>query len=243
MKRNYVLLILLLLAAAGIGWFLPALLVESRDAALAGKPEPVSIRQIDLSYQTDLSAADKLRLVREGPVIQAVPLERGIFITERDVRSVLTQFLQELTGNAFEAEEAEFSAVPVLLSFGEEGSVLAWSASLSVRDRWHCEAVVDDQTGLLLQCDVYGNAEWWETLFYDLDRAADGSEYVRAVLGEALCAHCNRQLSTAYTVSLAEEDLQDFGGSGQLLFSENGQERLRVPFLFVATEGMITINQ
>ncbi|MBR4193276.1 MAG: hypothetical protein IKQ54_02955, partial [Oscillospiraceae bacterium] len=114
MKRKYWIWVVLLLAAAGvIGWFLPVLIIENQDAMVEGKPEPVSIQQIDISYQTDLSAADKLRLMRERSSADTVPLERGIFMTDRDVRSVVEQFLKELTGNPLELGAKNFSAAPM----------------------------------------------------------------------------------------------------------------------------------
>ncbi len=244
MKRKYWIWVVLLLAAAGvIGWFLPVLIIENQDAMVEGKPEPVSIRQIDISYQTDLSAADKLRLMRERPSADTVPLERGIFMTDRDVRSVVEQFLKELTGNPLELGAKNFSAAPMLLNYGSEGSVLVWNVMVSLDDSWRCDAVVDDQTGLLLECSFSGYPEWWETLFYDLESVTDVREHICSVLGDALCAHCSRQLAIAYTASLTEKDMQDFGGSGVFLLSENGQERLRFPFLLILREGLLTINQ
>ena len=244
MKRNYWILVILLLAAAGvIGWFLPVLITENQDAVLEGKPEPVSIRQIDISYQTDLSAADKLRLMQGRPSVDSVSLERGIFMTDREVRSVMEQFLKELTGNSFELGVKNFSAAPMLLNYGSEGSVLVWNVMVSLDDFWRCDAVVDDQTGLLLECSFSCFPEWWETLFCDLESVTDVREHICSMLGDALCAHYSRQLSVAYTVSLTEEEMQDFGGSGVFLFSENGQERLRIPFLLILTEGFLTINQ
>lgn len=244
MKRNYWILVLLLLAAAGvIGWFLPVLITENQDAVLEGKPEPVSIRQIDISYQTDLSAADKLRLMQGRPSVDSVSLERGIFMTDREVRSVMEQFLKELTGNSFELGVKNFSAAPMLLNYGSEGSVLVWNVMVYLDDFWRCDAVVDDQTGLLLECSFSGFPEWWETLFCDLENVTDVREHICSMMGDALCAHCSRQLSVAYTVSLTEEEMQDFGGSGVFLLSENGQERLRIPFLLILTEGFLTINQ
>lgn len=244
MKRNYWILVLLLLAAAGvIGWFLPVLITENQNAVLEGKPEPVSIRQIDISYQTDLSAADKLRLMQGRPSVDSVSLERGIFMTDREVRSVMEQFLKELTGNSFELGVKNFSAAPMLLNYGSEGSVLVWNVTVYLDDSWRCDAVVDDQTGLLLECSFSGFPEWWETLFCDLENVTDVREHICSMLGDALCAHCSRQLSVAYTVSLTEEEMQDYGGSGVFLLSENGQERLRIPFLLILTEGLLTINQ
>ena len=244
MKRNYWILVILLLAAAGvIGWFLPVLITENQDAVLEGKPEPVSIRQIDISYQTDLSAADKLRLMQGRPSVDSVSLERGIFMTDREVRSVMEQFLKELTGNSFELGVKNFSAAPMLLNYGSEGSVLVWNVMVYLDDFWRCDAVVDDQTGLLLECSFSCFPEWWETLFCDLESVTDVREHICSMLGDALCAHCSRQLAIAYTVSLTEEEMQDFGGSGVFLLSENGQERLRIPFLLILTEGFLTINQ
>lgn len=244
MKRNYWILVLLLLAAAGvIGWFLPVLITENQDAVLEGKPEPVSIRQIDISYQTDLSAADKLRLIQGRPSVDSVSLERGIFMTDREVRSVMEQFLKELTGNSFELGVKNFSAAPMLLNYGSEGSVLVWNVMVYLDDFWRCDAVMDDQTGLLLECSFSGFPEWWETLFCDLENVTDVREHICSMLGDALCAHYSRQLSVAYTVSLTEEEMQVYGGGGVFLLSENGQERLRIPFLLILTEGFLTINQ
>lgn len=244
MKRSDWVLVILLLAAAGvIGWFLPVLITENQDAVLEGNPEPVSIQQIDVSYQTDLSAADKLRLLRENPLADTIPLERGIFMTEQEVRSVMQQFLKELTGNPLELEAKDLRVEPMLLSFGSEGSVLVWDLEIALDGDWHIEAVLDDQTGLLLECSLSGYPAWWDTLFHDLESVTDLREHICSVLGYALCAHCSRQLSIAYTVSLTEEDMQDFGGSGVFLLSENGEERLRIPFLLILREGLLTVNQ
>ena len=244
MRRKHLILFLLLLAAAGvIGWFLPVLITSRQDAALEGRPEPVPIRQIDLSYQTDLSAADKMRLMRERPSTEAVPLERGIFMTDRDVRSVIERFLLELTGNSFEPDAMNYGAKPTLLSFGSEGSVLVWNVTAHLNDAWFFEAVVDDQTGLLLQCTFYGSLQRWEALFRGLEGAEDLPTRICSLLADALCAHCSRQLPASYTVSLTDADMDASGACGQFLLSQNGQDRMRVPFMLVLTEGFLAINQ
>jgi hypothetical protein len=242
MKRRHILLFFLLLAAAGtIGWFLPTLTVENRDFALEGKAEPITIRQIDLSYQSDRSAEDKLRLIRENSAGGAA-LERGIFLTDMEARSVLEQFLQELTGSGAEMKISGCVAQPALLSYGAEGSLLVWEVTAVLENECHCAAVLDDQTGLLLRCFFYGRSDWWEILLPDAGSATDAQEYICSALGDALCAHANRRLSVAYTVSVEAEDMHPLGGRGVFLFSENGQVYLQMPFLLDLEQGYIEIN-
>lgn len=243
MKRRELFLLLLLLSLAGaIGWLLPMMVVEVGDRALEGNAESVSIRKIDLSYQSDLSVPDKMRLMQERfPTAQVVALERGIFLSEQEAYAVLEQFLEDLTGYAVSLRAQKCIVSPYLFSFDEDGAVLAWIVQLYLNGEWECQAVVDDETGLLLRCELSGHPDGWDSLFPSLVNASDVKTYLCSALGDAMCAHCRRQLSAEYAVTVEASAYQDHP-YGRLRFSENGQNRMEVSFLLVLEDGYLALN-
>lgn len=241
MKRSFFVPFLLLLAAAGlIGWFLPVLAAERQDRALEGRAESVEIRQIDLSYQSELSAADKLLMIRfHFPAAETVPFDRGLFLTDSEVRSVLERFLRELSGKELSLNGQNCSAVSELLVFGETGSILVWKLTARLDGAWRCEALVDDQTGLLLRCCLTGNPAGWDRLFPHREETEGVESYACAALSAAMDAHVRRQLPAGHSVALRTEQ----GAYGDLLLLEDGRECMRMPYQCVPAQGYLGFNR
>ena len=244
MKAKRLLPFLLLLAAAGLaGWFLPVLAAKGYDHSTEGKAETVDIRQIDISYQSDLSIADRLRLIREhNTVSERIPLEHGIQLTDQEAKTIAESFLQTLTGTSGKLEAWNYSLDPELLSFEQEGSFLVWNVTVFWNGSWTCEMVLDDQTGLLLRCVLRNEEGIWENLFHGLDGASDGRTFIRSALENALLSHCRLRLSTDFTLSEALEDIDQDGFIGSFLFTGDGVEPFEMSVLLVLFYGELSIN-
>lgn len=240
MKWKYPALVALLLAAAGLlGWLLPVLVTEQGDRSLEGRAEPVSIRQIDLSYRFDLSLADKLRLFRNPT--EAAPLERGVFLTDREAKTILESFLEKVAGDSLSRNEDACSAAPELRSLGAEGSAIVWNVTADLNEHWRCEALLDDQSGLLLHCRFSGDAARWDSLIPGFDRKGDVRDVLCAVLEETFEAHYSRQLTAGVTVE-AEAETGPLGIFGNLLLRTAEGENLRIPFRLILAMGRLEVN-
>lgn len=242
MKRKHLVLFLLLLACAALfGWFLPVLLTERGDRAIEGKPETVSVRQIDLSYRADLSITERLYLVRELRSAQIVELKRGVQLTDWEIRAVAERFLRDLTGRAVTLQDENCSVRSQILSFGDRGSFVVWELSAELGDAWHCEALLDDQTGLLLRCVLSGDPNAWESLFSGLGGDAEHRSRICSALERAVTAHCRRQLPPEYSVELDPEEIP-LGAYGGILLRGNETEQIRVPFRLTLADGRLAIS-
>ena len=244
MKGKHVALFVLLLAAAGlIGWFLPVLAAAQKDHALEGKTETVSIRQIDLSYQFDLSIGDKLFLVQDNTYgAECVQLDRGILLTDREAMAVMEQFLRDFTGNALQLSEENCVAQPELLRFGEDGSFLAWNLIAELNESWYMEATVDDQTGMILRFVIACPPADWGRLFRSFAEAEDIWEFISSSAADALAACCNRQLSDGWSVRAENMELAFSTGRCLLLLEEENGDSLTVPFVLELSDGYFALN-
>lgn len=244
MKTKQLFIFLLLLAAAGLmGWFLPVLAAKGYDRSTEGKAEAVDIRQIDISYQSDLSIADRMALIREhNHVSERLPLDRGIQLTDEEAKAIAESFLQALTGASDKLEALNYSLDPELLSFEQEGSFLVWNVMVFWNGSWTCEMVLDDQTGLLLRCVLRNEEGIWENLFHGLDGASDSRVFIRSALENALLSHCRLRLSADYTLREELEDIDQDGFYGSLLFTGDGADRFEMSVLLVLFYGELSVN-
>ena len=244
MKGKNVILFVLLLAAAGlIGWFLPVLAAEREDQTLVGKAETVSVRQIDLSYQFDLSIGDKLLLIQDNLFeAESVELERGILLTDRETRTVAERFLLDLTGTPIQLTENNCTAQPELLRFGEDGTILVWNLAAELNGNLYFEAILDDQTGMILRCMIVCPPSDWGTLFRGFDEAGDNWEFISSSAANALAACCNRQLSDGWSVRVENTDPAFPSRNSQLLLNKESGDSMLVPLLLELPEGYFVLN-
>lgn len=241
--KDYALFLLLLGAAALAGWFLPLLVTKGFDRSVEGKAEPAPIQQVDLRFQSDLDIADRLRLVREEfTPAEVIELERGIQLTEQDAMEITEQFLENLTGAPLSTREEACSVSPALLCFERSGSFLVWYVNVLLNDSWTCSAVLDDQTGLVLQCEISGSERGMDSLFQGLSTASDARSYLFSALKNALLSHCRLRLSKELSLRAELEAFEPDGYFGPLLFMENGQNAFEMRILLIIPDGFLKIN-
>ena len=242
-KRSLILLVSLLLAAAVLGWFLPTAVFHGVDQGLEGKPEPASIRQIDLSYQSDLQIEDRLRLIREYNLASsATALERGVYQDAEKVREILEAFLQQLTGIQYTMTEQNCDVQPALLRFDEEGVFVVWSATVFLNEAWGLQAILDDQTGLILRCEFESMTQQWDRLFPSFYEVESSEVFLNNSLQETIRQHYQTQLSASYTATVMADDSDGNACPGYVILYENNQEAFHIPFLFVLSDGVFQIG-
>lgn len=242
-KRSLILWIFLLLAAACIGWFLPTTVFHAVDRHLEGRQEPVSIQQIDLSYQSDLQIEDRLRLIRDYNLASSTTaLERGVYKDADNVRGILEIFLQQLTGIHYTMTEKNCDVQPALLRFDGEGVFVVWSATVFLNETWGLQAILDDQTGLILRCRFESMTQQWDRLFPHFYEAESSEVLLNNRLQEAILQHYRTQLSASYHVTLMADDSDGNICFGNVVLYEAEQEAFRVPFLYVLSDGLLQIG-
>lgn len=242
-KGGVILLILLILTAALLGWLLPTAVFDRIDRSMEGKPEPVSLRKVDLSYQTDLQLEDRMRMIQDYPMAASAPLERGVYLDADKAKDIMEAFLRTLTGSENHAEEHSFAAEPLLLNFGEEGAFLIWAVHLNLEGDWYCEAMLDDQTGLILALHLdRGTMQTvpWESLIPDFGSAEDADLFMCRQLELAIRNHYQAILSEAFTSSWELQAKEDH--IGEVVLYENGSEKYRVAFILYLNQGLLRIG-
>lgn len=244
MKKNrLILLIFLLLAAGGFGWFLPAAVFHGMDRSTEGKTEAISVRQIDLSYQSDLQIEDRLRLIRDYDLASsATPLERGVYQDTDSVRETVEVFLWQLTGFHDTVSAQNANVQPALLSFDGEGVFVVWTVAVSLNDAWTLDAILDDQTGLILRCELESIAQHWDRLFPSFYGTESSEVFLNNSLQEAIRQHYQAQLSASYTAALIADDSDGNVCLGHILLYENDRQAFVIPFLYLISDGLLRIG-
>lgn len=243
MKRSWMIGYVLLLMAAGLlGWLLPAGLFRIDDELEAGKTESPQIRQFDLNYQSDLDAPARVALVGGGYQALSTPLDRGIYLRQEEIAEISQAFLRDLTGTAF-PDTAYADAVPTLLSFPGEGTILVWVFTVLLNDSWDWEALIDDQTGLILHCSFSCHDRYaWESLFQDPKDGEDPLDTLLSRISEAIRRHYSTRLSAALTSDLDAEGATEYDAYGILTLLKAGEVYCSFPLELSIDAGLITIN-
>lgn len=242
MKQKQLLgFIALLISAALLGWLLPSAVFLAEDHIEERKLDTLEIKQFDISYQSDLDTAARLQIIHDTPDSSAMPLERGIYLQAQDVEKIAKQFLRECTGNPSVICE-RFEITPILFSFSGEGTFIGWDVSMIVNESWTWDALIDDQTGLILRCSFAGAPMQWDSLFPEFGSEADSVTYIVDKLSSALCSHFQAKLSEALSSDIRWEESGDYVYIASILLSEDSIPKYTIPVVFVLEEGMISIN-
>ena len=242
MKRYQLLTLFAILAAAALfGWILPETVFRIEDAVEGRKLSTAQIRQIDLNYQSDLDIAARLRFIQE-PIETAVttPLQKGVYLQKQDAAKIAEQFLLEATGYQF-VLQGRSDLTPMISAAPAYGTMIVWVVHVSLNETWNWEAMIDDQTGLILKCSFFGSPNAWDSLFHDFGGALDSEEAILHRLSEAFCRHFEARTSSAFTAGTKLDFADDFYYTGTLLLTE-GTEEYRMPFELSLPEGFISFN-
>ena len=235
-NRGGILTLALLLLAALAGWFLPAAFARSEDARLEASPVALQLPRVDLSYQTNLSLPEKLRMFRDRPLVSSMRMEAGVYLEADDIPGILEPLLAQVLKREVTLYQTEIH--PVLVATEEGESLLLWTGFANL-DGGVAEYAVDDQTGALLGLNLYDVA---------LPRAEGNQleQYLTLLsrLGAALEAH--------YAERGEDLRLQEDGAAvvdwqlpyladGRLVFAD-GSEELDLPVMVRCEDDVLEFN-
>lgn len=242
-RKQLIVFITLLLAAVLLGALLPIAVFSMNDRMLEGKTTAIQIRQYDLSYQSDLDTASRLRLTqRDISVGATVSLERGIYLQEQEVADICQQFIRAMTGFSFSVS-SRYDMTPALLTFPGKGAIIVWIVSLYLNESWSCEFVIDDQTGLILRCSFHGAPWQWDSLVKDCGSVPAMEAYISLRMADALCMHFSTRLDTELTVDVQRDAISDHNVfSAKVSLYKEGQVEFVIPLTLVSAEGYLSIN-
>ena len=243
-QKQLVVFVALLLCAALLGWLLPSAVFLAEDRREEGKLDKMEIRQFDLSYQSDLDAAARLQIIHSTPYSKATELEHGIYLQEHDVEEISEQFLRDCTGDSL-AVNGHCEATPILLSFSGEGTIIGWKVSVFLNEHWTWNALIDDQTGLILNCSFEGAPMQWDSLFHEFGSEADSASFIAGKISSAICSHFQAKLSETLSSDIRREESGDFGDYvyiASIILSEASIPKYTIPMAIVLEESMIFIN-
>ena len=232
----------LLLFAALLGWILPALAFPERKNAVEEAPSPVEIRGVDLSYDSDLSTTDRFRLVRET-TRDELKLEHGVYLRREEVWSLLDAFLFDLTNQSFSISEANIYAEPVLETYQGYGAFVVWEIRGGLEPGWELEAVLDDQSGAILQLRLQGYLDYeWKGLFPEVTDGKPLLRFLREQVRDAFRSQLRRRLSEDWDVDLDIQETDHFNQSALLRLLESGEEVYAAPFIIQPESLYLRVN-
>ena len=240
MKPKKVLLLAGLLLTAGLlGWFLPSFVSDVYDRSIEDRPRELQVRQVDLTYRSDLSIEDRILLLRDPEAFQQTTvLSDGICLTEDQVWDIATAFLRELTGPDTVMPRESFEATPQLFVFDDCGTFLVWQLTMEINESWYCNIMIDDQNGVILQCVLSGGEADWDRLLSDFAGEETAGEALRNVLQRHYCD----RLSADYQAELAFDGPAGEECTGEIILTAVDQEEIHIPFSITLPMGYMAVN-
>ena len=159
MNRNAVISSAVCGLICAAGFLLPGTVLSLRDAAVSKRVETVDVEEVELKLVSELSDAEKLKLVGTETAAR-VPLKSGRELDGETAAKNVSKYIAEMgNGSAgYDVSETE----PVLYVGFDGSSIVVWEVALE--DSYSkIRALVDDETGHLLgyrlACYPYGYGE------------------------------------------------------------------------------------
>ena len=240
MKPKKILFFAALLLMAGLfGWFLPPAVSDAYDHSIEDQPRALQIRQVDLTYRSDLSIEDRVLLLRDPATFQQTTvLTDGICLTAEQAWSIAEDFLRELTGSDAALRAETYEAIPQLFVFDDCGTFLVWQLTMEINESWYCNIMMDDQSGVILQCEFSGDADRWDSMFSDFA----GEETVSEALRNALQNHFNTRLPDNYQAQVQLDPPSEGTCTGEITLTAVDRETVYIPFSIVLPMGYVAVN-
>lgn len=239
LMRNVVLAVLLLTAAL-VGWLLPNVVFHLEDRSVEERAQALEISRVDLSYDSELDLASRLELMRTRSLpINSTMLSHGFFLDRSAVLQISRSFLRELTGESY-FPSGSWEMAPVLMSF-DTGTILVWAVNLNLNG-WSWSAIIDDQNGLILQMELQGPPQDWGGLIPELDSVENSQALLMDRLTEALWRHYSQQLDTRVELRLTDAWSEEEACGGTLMILQGEQELGQLPVEAVIIEGHLQVN-
>ena len=228
--------VMLLLAAIALGCLLPMGIFWISDTIDEEKTVSVAIQRVDLSYQSDLDLAARLSIVNSSNHVYALPVANGLTQSEQEIKAITNQFLQKLAGWQVTNNDL-YDVRSMLFQYADEGSLRLWIVNLSMTGGGYFQARVDDQTGVILKCELSFPQEQWDSFLQE----SENNVGIAGVISEALRDQFSERLHSTYRIEIeATTDTDRFILS--LIQSEGGNAEYRIPLEITASGQLISIN-
>lgn len=184
------------LMAAALGWFIPLATFNVEDRLTEGKQQKLDIEKINLSYRDDLAMNQKINIVSyEYTISGSIELDKGVFNTKEDIARIMNEFVTDFTGYKFTVNSST-SATPVLVNLANNrGTIVIWVVNCTFAEQWDLMCYVDDKTGAILHCEIYGNPETWSSFVEGALNYSEPAKSIAERYSNALYNHYQRQLS------------------------------------------------
>ncbi len=220
-KFRMVIVAVFFLMAVALGWFLPLASFNFYDSINEGKTEELEIQKINLNYRDDLLINQKISIVNYDFYIdENIRIDKGIYIQEKDVKRIVSDFLADFTGLRYDLEN-DFFAEPWLINLSNNrGTIVIWVVECMLPSGWSFQCFVDDKSGAILKCGFYGGLCDWADLvtgFYDFEAPEKG---VTEKFCNALYKHYSGQISAKLVNHFAVDDWEGYDSKYRLVFRD-----------------------
>lgn len=194
--------------AALLGWFLPLADFNISDQINEGKQMDLNIEQINLSYRDDLTMNQKIIIANyDENYTDAIELDKGIFIQEEELASILGDFLADFTGYRLDLQR-DWNAVPMLVNLSNNrGTIVVWVVTIWYENYWNFECLVDDKTGAILRYSFEVDPGYWENLVLGFNDADDPYAYISDRFRTAIYNHYSSRIDAKIVTFHSISDL------------------------------------
>ena len=210
------------LMAAALGWFIPLATFNVEDRLTEGKHQKLDIEKINLSYRDDLAMNQKINIVSyEYMISSSIELDKGVFNQKEDIGRIMNEFMTDFTGLRFGADYAA-SSKPVLINLANNrGTIVIWVVDCLIGENWNVLCYVDDRTGAILHCEIYGDPDTWTSFVEGSQNYSDPAKSIAERYSNALYNHYQRQLSAKLvTYHMVLEQPLDMSVGYRLVFRD-----------------------
>lgn len=219
------------LLAATLGWYLPLVVFNFDDTLSERKQMDLDIERINLTYRDDLSLAQKIDIVNYDAFYDDyIELEKGIFNQQDDIKQIVTDFLAGFTGYRFDFADDNYYAAPNLINLSNNrGTIVFWFVSCWAESGWSFTFVIDDKTGAILNCSIYGDPYGLEDLFSDYVTFKDPYEDICEKYRNAIYNHYSKRIDAKFiTYHQVQEWGEDDAVGYRMIFRDNRDDTFEI---------------
>ena len=160
-----------------------------------------------------------------------------------EIWSLLDAFLFDLTNQSFSITEANIYAEPVLETYQGYGAFVVWEIRGGLEPGWELEAVLDDQSGAILQLRLQGYLDYeWGGLFPEVTDGKPLLRFLREQVRDAFRSQLRRRLSEDWDVDLDIRETDYFNHNAVLRLLESGEEVYAAPFIIQTESLYLRVN-
>ena len=230
-KLSFVVAAIFVIMAAALGWFLPMAAFNVDDSISDRKQMDLEIERVNLSYRDDLSIAQKINIVNNDYQIDDyITLDKGIYLQAEDVEQIVTDFLADFTGYRFNLKQSDMYISPILINLSNNrGTIVIWSVDCWLGQGWEFMCYIDDKTGAILNCSMYGDPGSWGEMISGFNYMDEVHNEIASKYLNALYTHYSKKLNAKFVTYHLVQEWDEIDQNGyRLIFKDDNDDTFEI---------------